>query len=481
MVNMRIHPGPLNNDLLFLETEHRAYTMFHGGGDLEQVLDVRRGDQGLWKSIRQHAIPEPVKIYIRRAGFEGVFNCGFKPLDHALITALVERWRPETHTFHLPIGEVTVTLQDVQLMWGLRIDGEVVTGRERKWSDADKRDTCYRLLGIRPEESDFKTAQLKTKVLRAVLDTEFPDNPTNEQCMQRARTYILLLLGGSIFSDSNDSSVHMNLVASLEDFDRCSGLSWGSAALACLYRNLCKAATNDKIIAGPLMLLQLWAWSRIRATGPKYDGQNLDTPYGVRWNSSLHFGSVPTHSVSGYRTILHAMMDNEIIFLQFVWTPYDQYLHQVSTDWLCNTYIICWEIVEEYLPSRVMRQFHLMQTIPTVQLADNFVPVMANRVERVHRQAHVQRRTHVDEAGPSNRGERTPSHHDDEAGLSNRGERAPSHHGEQTHFYQGEASGSNTQFTQDTFNTGPVVNFDLNLPWDQNETSEVEEPSLAYL
>ena len=263
MANMRIHPGPFNNELLFLETGHRAYTMFYGGGNPEEVLDIRRGDLGLWKKIRQHDIPDPVRNYIRRAGFEGVLNCGFKPLDHALITALVERWRPETHTFHLPIGEVTVTLQDVQLMWGLRIDGEVVTGRERKWSLAEKVDMCYRLLGIQTDQVHFKGAQLKMPFLRAVLDTPFPDNPTNEQIMQRARAYILLLLGGSIFPDASDNAVHMNLLVLLEDFDRCGGLCWGSAALACLYRNLCKAATKGEIIGGPLMLLQLWAWSRI--------------------------------------------------------------------------------------------------------------------------------------------------------------------------------------------------------------------------
>ena len=58
--------------------------------------------------------------------------------DRALVTTMVERWRPETHCFHLPFGEVTITLQDVQVLFGLRIDGDVVyiqdaTRRIRPW------------------------------------------------------------------------------------------------------------------------------------------------------------------------------------------------------------------------------------------------------------------------------------------------------------------------------------------------------------
>jgi len=50
-------------------------------------------------------------------------------LDRSLLTALVDRWRPETHTFHLPCGEMTPTLQDVAYLLGLPIVGEAVGPR----------------------------------------------------------------------------------------------------------------------------------------------------------------------------------------------------------------------------------------------------------------------------------------------------------------------------------------------------------------
>ena len=47
-------------------------------------------------------------------------------LDRSLLTALVDRWRPETHTFHLPCEEMTPTLQDVAYLLGLPIIGDAV-------------------------------------------------------------------------------------------------------------------------------------------------------------------------------------------------------------------------------------------------------------------------------------------------------------------------------------------------------------------
>ncbi|KAK5810947.1 hypothetical protein PVK06_026264 [Gossypium arboreum] len=53
---------------------------------------------------------------------------GKAKLDSKLITAFVERWRPEMHIFYLPCGVHTITLEDVQLQLGLPVDGFVLTG-----------------------------------------------------------------------------------------------------------------------------------------------------------------------------------------------------------------------------------------------------------------------------------------------------------------------------------------------------------------
>ena len=71
--------------------------------------------------------------YLSRAGagFLGLvraINAGLPDMDGPLLTAFVNRWRLETHSFHLPSREISVLMQDVGYILGLRLDGPVVTG-----------------------------------------------------------------------------------------------------------------------------------------------------------------------------------------------------------------------------------------------------------------------------------------------------------------------------------------------------------------
>ena len=65
---------------------------------------------------------------IKLLRIEGLFRAPSREINHCLISALVKRWRPETHMFHLPYGEMSITLQDMEVIFGLPIDGEVLVG-----------------------------------------------------------------------------------------------------------------------------------------------------------------------------------------------------------------------------------------------------------------------------------------------------------------------------------------------------------------
>ena len=70
--------------------------------------------------------------------------------DMSLLTALLDRWHPETHTFHLPVGEMTPTLQDVAMLLGLPCAGRAVGAEDvgLSWRD----DLLARFAGVQRNE-----------------------------------------------------------------------------------------------------------------------------------------------------------------------------------------------------------------------------------------------------------------------------------------------------------------------------------------
>ncbi|MBA0864363.1 hypothetical protein Goshw_002170 [Gossypium schwendimanii] len=87
-----------------------------------------------------------IENYLRKMDFWHVANIGRGcKLDPKLISAFIEKWRLETHTFHLPYGECTITLKDLQLQLGLLVDRSVLI---RSVQFADWGAICYDLLGV---------------------------------------------------------------------------------------------------------------------------------------------------------------------------------------------------------------------------------------------------------------------------------------------------------------------------------------------
>ncbi|XP_020229848.1 protein MAIN-LIKE 1 [Cajanus cajan] len=118
-----IHAGPIDDSLLRLQPFHISEHIWNGAED--RVLKVRSAKQS---ELRGGDIPAVVQDLLQRAGFMGMAQISYFPVDNHLISALVERWRPETHTFHMPFGECTITLEDVAILLGLKISGAPITG-----------------------------------------------------------------------------------------------------------------------------------------------------------------------------------------------------------------------------------------------------------------------------------------------------------------------------------------------------------------
>ena len=93
-----------------------------------QLQEILRPRQQMRAFMSMWRMDIRIQPYLIRSGFYGIYRLGHIAIDWPLITALVERWRPETHTFHVPVGEMTITLQDVAILLGLRIHGPAVTG-----------------------------------------------------------------------------------------------------------------------------------------------------------------------------------------------------------------------------------------------------------------------------------------------------------------------------------------------------------------
>ncbi|XP_012572767.1 serine/threonine-protein phosphatase 7 long form homolog [Cicer arietinum] len=269
---------------------------------------------------------------------------------------MVERWRPETHTFHLPIGECTITLEDVYYILGLNVSGLPVSGS----NFVQVKQICQDYLGVIPPDGATKGNSIKLKWLKDTFD-DVGENASELEKQASCRAYILRMIRGLLMPDKSNNRVHLKYLSLLEDLNKVSQYSWGSAVLATI---LCLATKPGVIsMGGCALLLQNWAWYRLSCVAPESPKPWI-FPLAQRFNSGgLNFAKVPHNDVEGYRKTIDHMMVEE-----FYWRPYLGFQHEVSEEdratWSACTYLLCYHIVEKHHTDRVTLQFGLHQQIP---------------------------------------------------------------------------------------------------------------------
>ncbi|ERN16289.1 hypothetical protein AMTR_s00063p00188450 [Amborella trichopoda] len=149
-----------------------------------------------------------------------------------------------------------------------------------------------------------------------------PHNYNRTTLLRYTRTYLLYLVGYTIFANSTDGTVPTIYLQRFEDVDVASQYAWSAVALAFLFRALSKVIRSDyqHLSGSTTLLLVIW------------------TPH----DDYPDIGQEPAKD-----------------------RDYGLLVRQTA---LYRTYLICRHICEGYMPDRVLRQFGLHQGIPVSPL-----------------------------------------------------------------------------------------------------------------
>ena len=148
---------------------------------------------------------------------------------------------------------MTITLQDVAIILGLRIDGPAVT----RTCVFDVAELFGELLGVTPPTDVIRGSAISIQWLCDQLSTPAPD--ADEVTLERSvRGFILALMGSFLFADKKGVHVHLCFLPLLRDLTHIATYSWGGAVLAHTYRELCQSILDCRCgISGCITLIQV--------------------------------------------------------------------------------------------------------------------------------------------------------------------------------------------------------------------------------
>lgn len=88
---------------------------------------------------------------VTRSMLSPLITTSYRFINRNVVSAFVERWQPETNTFHMPYSEMTITLDDVGAILVIPVTGNSVStdslSVEREMSPVSS------ALGVSPEDA----------------------------------------------------------------------------------------------------------------------------------------------------------------------------------------------------------------------------------------------------------------------------------------------------------------------------------------
>ncbi|XP_057524392.1 protein MAINTENANCE OF MERISTEMS-like [Amaranthus tricolor] len=332
---------------------HIAKLIFEGSERTPPVLECRSRKKPLEAIIGLQDMTDALYDVLPATPLGRLPYVMHQHIDCALISAFVERWQPDTNTFHMPWGEMTIMLHDVQRILGIGIKGSLpAEPSEGEWQVG-----ITNLFG--EPMSELRRKGIFTcgcinvaEVIKLCHRSQFMET--------QSTAYYMAIVGSTLLADKTRTGMRPHPILAVNvDQDE---IAWGAVTLAYMYRQLGMASrAGCKTIAGCLTLLQTWIYEYFPAFRPH--PRRADVPNKTRaemWSTPKPGREI--NRLRDCRSILDFMTETQV-----EWTPYITSPRALMKEHPRTTFIggiTCFDIVEVYLPERTVRQIDFVQAIP---------------------------------------------------------------------------------------------------------------------
>ncbi|RVW96146.1 Protein MAIN-like 2 [Vitis vinifera] len=291
-------PGPIDQSVLYDQDKHVSSAVWEG-----QERGALRCHEHTSK-LDQWALTQNQLELVHKAGFGYLRLIPAISLDNPLISALVERWRRETNTFHLNVGEMT----------------------------------C-------PEDAPMEEIERRTRayLLYLVGSTIFSTTTGN-------KVPVMYL---PLFENFDQASNYAWGAAALSFLYR----ALGNASLK-----------SQSTVSGCLTLLQCWSYYHLDIGRPRLnqDSIHVSFPLVLKWKGKQS-GPTANRDLIFYRKALDSLKSSDVEWLPYMNIDSRIIPEDIKSSLIVGrskTMLICFDKAERHLPDRCLRQYGLRQSIP---------------------------------------------------------------------------------------------------------------------
>ncbi|XP_043693064.1 protein MAIN-LIKE 1-like [Telopea speciosissima] len=201
-------------------------------------------------------------------------------LDTPVVHALADHWWPSTHTFPLPVGEVTITPLDFFMITGIPFSRRPIslTPSIQMKSIGEISD----LLGFKVTSSVILLTILKKEWDNRVID----DNSPEELLDQAAWSFLLYLVSIVLFCEGQGRT-NTFLACFFENFEETESFEWGGSAYAHFLKMLDRIAFGAPGRIDCAYVLWVWCYGVLGIHAPCLPNEAAPyIPRATRWGKA---------------------------------------------------------------------------------------------------------------------------------------------------------------------------------------------------